>query len=1039
VEILLFAGQEFLHRAHGSNIPIDVDIQDITIRELTFQPPGNAPAHIVKNINLQAENTGNKLSIKYLTAQYKNFELVASGNLSTDTDYPLDIVVNVRANDLVEEHDINFKLTLFQSVKNLAFGAELTGAIEAKLYGNTMPLEPTLPTNFKLSSKKLGWPLDTHQIAKAKDVRLDVDGDINDYNLLLSADISGETLPPTTIDITAKANPSRILVPDLTLQTLDGFATGNAAATLGEQISWMAKVIVKDIDPSRVLPNLPGNLSGVVGLDGGVHNGQWMLNVQQADFAGKIRGIPFDLSSRVTKSYDDEWRIRRVVLNNGANRINATGKAGEQLDFSADINLTQLQNLLPGLAGGFSGKVTVTGNPEAPNVDIDATANVLKYHDLLVTGLALRTDINRDARDPSTVALAVEGLQSGLQKIRNVRFNLDGTRQAHGMKFVTDGPNSTAISVNMELPAHNVELAKRVALGWDMTLKKARVSPHCWLIEEASLCLKNEVLAAESGTADIGLNNYPLARLNPFLPAGSEMQGGLRADANVKWGAEHPGGYNATLKASIDNGGIKVVDDAFDELSFNYETFNVDARANGETVNAKVAMQSDALGSANADISMDPNSADKPIDGSVQLSGINISFLQAFLPDFEKIGGIVNTNGSLSGSLVDPRFNGEVVLDQPVVQAEVLPLGIDGGQVVARVNGKRANLGGDLDSGKGKLRLSGTADWTKISDWRANIGIEGENLNVQTDPLVESSVNTSIQLSLQPTRIDVNGDVVVPTARVLVAEIPQGAVALSEDVIIIEDEVDKINDEKAAETAKTEIKVKMNVALGEDVRLEAFGLKAQIQGDMTVEVEPPKPVQLGGDVRIVEGIFKKYGQDLKVEDGQVIFVGPLDKTSLNMDAVREIDGEDRIAGLRVEGLLAEPMVTLFTEPANKSQDAILSYVLLGRDINEASDEEQNLLASAALALTVTGSRGYATKFVESLGVKDFALDARGRGEKTEVVVSGRLNDKLLVRYGQSVFSNTQTLYLRYDITRKLYLEAARGVERAVDLFYSFSF
>ena len=54
-------------------------------------------------------------------------------------------------------------------------------------------------------------------------------------------------------------------------------------------------------------------------------------------------------------------------------------------------------------------------------------------------------------------------------------------------------------------------------------------------------------------------------------------------------------------------------------------------------------------------------------------------------------------------------------------------------------------------------------------------------------------------------------------------------------------------------------------------------------------------------------------------------------------------------------------------------------------------------------------------------------------------MSGRVNDRLLLKYGQSVFEAQKTLYLRYDLAKNLYLEAAQGAQRAVDLFYEFSF
>jgi len=47
-----------------------------------------------------------------------------------------------------------------------------------------------------------------------------------------------------------------------------------------------------------------------------------------------------------------------------------------------------------------------------------------------------------------------------------------------------------------------------------------------------------------------------------------------------------------------------------------------------------------------------------------------------------------------------------------------------------------------------------------------------------------------------------------------------------------------------------------------------------------------------------------------------------------------------------------------------------------------------------------------------------------------------------LRYGQSVFNDSYTLYLRYDLAKQLYLEAAggaAGITQAIDIVYSFSF
>ncbi len=1044
-------------------LPLDVNIDDVRINEFIFKPYGDAPEQVLTDINLQAENTGNDVIIKSLSARYKNFTAIANGNISLEGDYPLDLTINAKGTDLIEEHDITLSLNATNSIENLSFNGTVVGAVNATLNGTVKALEPTLPLTLQLRTDEAGWPLDTHEIAKATGLSLNVNGDLNDFNVALNTDVSGEKIPNSTITMDAIANPSRVLVPNIIVQTLEGFATGNAGVALGEQISWVTQLIIKDINPQSVLPEgqkeLKGDLNGIVRANGGVHDGKWMLNLTQGDLNGEMRGIPFMVSAKVSKSYEELWSVSKLVLDNGDNRINAKGTVGNTLDIDADIKLTQLQNFLPGLAGGFEADLRITGKPTLPNVDLNAQSTVLKYQDILITGLNIDADVDKNFDAPSSVKLTIDRVQKDRTPILNTRLELDGKRDEHSIKFFADGPDATALNLNaagaltqsfdwlgemrtalIELPAHKVSLAKPFDLGWKNDIKKASIGEHCWKTEQTRLCLKNEVLAEPTGTATIALTRYPLARLDPFLPAGSELQGQLKADATVLWGKEHPGGYNATLVAKVDDGGVKVVDDAFDELSFTYDTFTLDGKANGEKINANVMLDSDALGKADANITMDPTKEQKPINGDLTLNGFDISFLKAFFPQFDEVGGEINTNGKISGNLTDPRFNGQVVLEKPIVQAESLPVNIDGGRITARVDGKRANIRGAVKSGEGKVNVSGTADWNKIDAWKADILLEAQTLNIQSDPLVQSEVDANIRINAKPSSIGVSGDVNIPMARIEVEEIAQGATSLSSDVIIVEDEEEKAKEDQAASALQaTKVNVNVNVSLGDDVRLEAFGLQAQLKGDMSVGVQPPRPPELSGEVRIVEGIFKQYGQDLTVTDGQVLFVGPLDQTRLNMDAVRTIDGEDRVAGLRVAGQLSEPEVTLFTEPADKAQDAILSYIVLGRDINDTSDSEQNLLATAAIALTLKGSRGTATEFAESLGIRDFALDARGRGDETEVVVSGKLSDNLLIRYGQSVFSSTNTLYLRYDITRQLYLEAASGVSKAVDLVYSFSF
>ena len=74
-----------------------------------------------------------------------------------------------------------------------------------------------------------------------------------------------------------------------------------------------------------------------------------------------------------------------------------------------------------------------------------------------------------------------------------------------------------------------------------------------------------------------------------------------------------------------------------------------------------------------------------------------------------------------------------------------------------------------------------------------------------------------------------------------------------------------------------------------------------------------------------------------------------------------------------------------------------------------------------------------------LGIKDFELDTEGSGNDTAVVASGKINERLSVRYGVGVFEPASTIALRYKLSKRVYVEVASGVASSLDIFYKRDF
>ena len=120
-----------------------------------------------------------------------------------------------------------------------------------------------------------------------------------------------------------------------------------------------------------------------------------------------------------------------------------------------------------------------------------------------------------------------------------------------------------------------------------------------------------------------------------------------------------------------------------------------------------------------------------------------------------------------------------------------------------------------------------------------------------------------------------------------------------------------------------------------------------------------------------------------------------------------------------------------------SQQEAMSYLVLGRPLGEEGDN--NLLAQAALGLGLAGGAPITRGIGNALGLEDFAVEAEGSGNETQVVASGSITDKLSVRYGVGVFEPANQLALRYELTRRLYLEAVSGFASSLDFFYRIDF
>lgn len=825
----------------------------------------------------------------------------------------------------------------------------------------------------------------------------------------------------------------RVYLPQLELRAGQGRANGNLAIGFADGIDWRTALELHEIDPSYWLAELPGQLGGTLNSQGLLRDEQLEADLSLA-LDGRLRGQPATLQLDAS-GLGDHWTLPSVNLQLGDNRIQGSGQWAETLRGQLLLDLPRLGQLWPDLGGAVSGTLAIAGTPTAPEGSLELEGDALRLQDNRVRQLRMTANLTDGER--ARLQMTAGGLQTGDTELGQLQLNAGGTSDAHQVDLQLQGGlldlavaaeggmrgadwHGRLVQASIDAQQQRWALQQSVAVTRLQT-GQLDLAAHCWTSGPATLCAPNQRLLPDTQLR-YRLRDFPLASLAPYLPDTLAWQGELNADVSLDLPQAGPSG-EITLDA--DGGTLRFREgDAWHD--FPYQTLALRSRLQPDRIDSRLRFAGSDLGELDVLLRIDPRSEGKPIDGEFQLRELQLSVARPFVPQVDRLEGQLNGAGQLAGSLDSPQLNGNLRLSGAEISGSALPVSFEQLQVDVAIEGQQLRIDGDWRSGEqGQGRISGNLDWQQALD--LDLQLVGTRLPVVVEPYAQLEVEPDLRVVLAGERLAVSGRIKVPRGDITVRELPPSTVQVSEDTIIIGDE---------AEEADTLLAVGMDidVEVGEDrLSFSGFGLTADLAGYLHIGDN----LDARGELNLNNGRYRAYGQRLTIRRAQLLFTGVLSQPFLDIEAIRRIPEDDVIAGLRITGSAEQPRVQVFAEPA-MSQEQALSYLVLGRALG-GDDGDSNLLANAALSLGLAGSASFTGGLADRLGIDDFQLDTEGSGARTSVVASGRLTDRLTLRYGVGVFEPANTVALRYRLTRRLFLEAASGLASSLDLFYRRSF
>lgn len=1032
------------------HLPLNLNIEEFKGEQLRVTGDTDLT---VRNMLLKVSSIDGNMKLDALDIDANQGTVSATGTAQLTNSWPVDITLNSTLNiDPLKGEKVKLKVGGALR-EQLEISVNLSGPVDMDLRAQTRLAEAGLPLNVEVASRQVYWPFTGDKQFQADDIKLKLTGKMTDYTLSMRTAVKGQDIPPATITLDAKGNEQQINLDKLTVAALEGKTELKALVDWQQAISWRGELTLDGINTAKEIPDWPSTLNGLIKTRGSLYGGSWQMDVPELKLTGNVKQNKVNVNGSLKGNSYMQWVIPGLHLELGRNSADVKGELGiKDLNLDATIDAPNLDNALPGLGGTAKGLVKVRGTVDAPQLMGDINARGLRWQELSVAQVRVEGDIKSTDQIAGNLDVRVERITQPDVNINLVTLNAKGSEKQHELQLRIQGEpvsgqlalagsfdrkearwKGTLSNTRFQTPVGPWSLTRAIALDYRNQEQKISIGPHCWTNPNAELCVPQTIDAGAEGRAVVNLNRFDLAMLKPFMPDATQASGVFSGKADVAWDTTKEGLPQGQVTLSGRN--VKVtqrVNDAPLPVAFDTLNLNADLHNNRAQLGWMIRLTNNGQFDGQVQIT-DPQGR-RNIGGNVNIRNFNLAMVNPVFSRGEKAAGMLNANLRLGGDVQSPQMFGQLQLSGLDVDGNFMPFDMQPSQLAMNFNGTRSTLQGVVRTQQGQINLSGDADWSQIDNWRARVAAKGSRVRITVPPMVRLDVSPDVVFEATPSLFTLDGRVDVPWARIVVHELPESAVGVSSDEVMLNNDLQPEN----PQSASIPINSNLIVHVGNNVRMDAFGLKARLTGDLKV-AQDKQGLGLNGQINIPDGRFHAYGQDLIVRKGELLFSGPPDQPLLNIEAIRnpESTENDVIAGVRVTGTADEPKAEIFSDPAMSQQEA-LSYLLRGQGL-ESDQSDSAAMTSMLVGLGVAQSGQVVGKIGETFGVSNLALDTQGVGDSSQVVVSGYVLPGLQVKYGVGIFDSLATLTLRYRLMPKLYLEAVSGVDQALDLLYQFEF
>ncbi|MEE4242006.1 MAG: translocation/assembly module TamB domain-containing protein [Desulfopila sp.] len=807
--------------------------------------------------------------------------------------------------------------------------------------------------------------------------------------------------------------------------------------------AWQAGATLQDFNPGIFLEKWPGTITAELSGRGDFAEPQARHELTISSLAGFVRDLPLAGGGSLELK-GDTLLAEDLRLQYGNAQLRANGiLQNEYSDFRFSGEIEELRTFLPEMTGRFSFAGEIQGSREEPMAHLSFNAAAGKMDSFSFAEVV--GDLAVDIQPEGEIRAKVKGENIAYNDllVSDVTFAASGTTMEHSFSLAAvtsfgsgelQGISTYDSSWKASLHTMNLFLQKY----GDYTLQKpaqleigpakSAVENFCMQGAMLSVCLSGAYNEKKAWQVESRIDTLSLALLEDAglldTPVAGELQGRIRAGGRAER-IENMEGWISLPEILLYGN-----DEEASRYSFSDTRVDVSMAEGALVLNwASVPQKS---GSFSGELSIQrfdeiaDNSAALPLEGYLDFYLDDLSFVTILSDALLKPSGTFTGRLNVGGTTAAPTVNGDLALEEGNIH--LTELGVKLEDVSAAVTSRQDLIEYVITarSGPGRVRGEGDVRRAESSSWELTSHLTGTDFELFGTEKYQIRTSPDVHVFLGEKGNTITGRLDIPFARIVLAD-ESSRVTSSADVVIV--------DAEQQPQPKGHFVIDLDIALGDDVTIDAYGLKSGLTGAFELQDSPAKNMSASGELVVRDGEYTFYSVELEISRGRLLFSGgSIDNPGVDFRLQRKV--EKVMVGVDVSGTVNDLEFELFSNPV-MDESNIMAYLLVGRSMYASSDNDQSLISAAASALGMRGANTITNALGEYIPIDEIYLDGGTGTEDMSIVLGKNITEDLFIGYDHNFFDSSGRFKVRYNLGGNFSVETRSGVSSTSgDIIYS---